>query len=156
MQKHNGSIMTSGHSSLEKYTSHLIRNGWIGLRKVMCERWGGEWTKTATYWPPPSSSGHGGAFFSFSCADQPGAWGPSLTAESWFSQLDLEHWLKALNTNCLTPCLTWVISLFYVHSFQPVDSQGYPLISSTGCTCYLHRCISHLTAWPGRRSICNT
>ena len=25
-----------------------------------------------------------------------------------------------------------------------VDSQGYPLISSTGCTCYLHRCIAFL------------
>ena len=42
------------------------------------------------------------------------------------------------------------------HSIQPFDSQGYPLISSTGCTCYLHRCISHLTARPGRRSICNS
>ena len=41
------------------------------------------------------------------------------------------------------------------HSIQPVDSQDYPLISSTGCTCCLHWCISHLTAWPGRRSICN-
>ena len=42
------------------------------------------------------------------------------------------------------------------HSIQPVDSQGYPPISSTGCTRYLHRCISHLTARPGRRSICNS
>ena len=42
------------------------------------------------------------------------------------------------------------------HSIQPpVDSQGYPPISSTGCICYLHRCISHLTARPGQRSICN-
>ena len=29
------------------------------------------------------------------------------------------------------------------HSIQPLDSQGHPLISSTGCTCYLHKCISH-------------
>ena len=28
------------------------------------------------------------------------------------------------------------------HSIQPFDSQGCLLISSTGCTCYLHRCIS--------------
>ena len=28
------------------------------------------------------------------------------------------------------------------HSIQPPDSQSCPLISSTGCTCYLHRCIS--------------
>ena len=28
------------------------------------------------------------------------------------------------------------------HSVQPLDSQGHPLISSTGFTCYLHRCSS--------------
>ena len=27
----------------------------------------------------------------------------------------------------------------HLHSIQTVDSQGYPRISSTGCTCYLHR-----------------
>ena len=103
----------------------------------------------------PSSSGYSSASFSFSWAAQPGAWGLSLSAESWFPQLDLEHWLQALNSNCLTSYLTRVISLFYAHSIQPVNCQGYLLISSTGCTCYLHRRISHLTAWPDRRSICN-
>ena len=39
--------------------------------------------------------------------------------------------------------------------FNPSTVKVIPLISSTGCTCYLHRCISLLTAWPGRRSICN-
>ena len=34
--------MTNRHSSLEKYTSHFIQKG--------CERWVGDWTKTATYW----------------------------------------------------------------------------------------------------------
>ena len=105
---------------------------------------------------PPSSSSHSSASFSFSWAAQPGAWGPSLSAESWFPQLDLEHWLQALNYNCLTSCVNRVISLFYAHSIHPVDTQGYPLIFSTRCICYLHRCISHLTAWPSRRSICNT
>ena len=154
MQKHNDAITTSGHSSSEIYTSHFIRNYWKGLKKVMCERWVGDWKKTATYWPP-SSSGHNSASFLFSWAVQPGTWGPSCCADSWFPQLDLEHWLQALNSNCLTSCLTRVITLFYVHSIQPVNSQGHPLISSTGCICYLHRWISHLTAWPGRRSICN-
>ena len=42
----------------------------------------------------------------------------------------------------------------HLHSIQRVLSQGYPLISSTWCTCYLHGCVSHLTTWPGRRSIC--
>ena len=132
MQKHNDAIKTSGHSSLEKYTSHFIRNGWKGLRKVMCERWVGDWTKTATYWPP-SSSGQSSASLSFSWAALPLACGLSLSAERWFPQLDLEHWLQALNSNCLISCLI----PGYI-----IDSQGHPLISSTGCTCYLHRCIS--------------
>ena len=42
------------------------------------------------------------------------------------------------------------------YSIQPVHCHGYTVISSNGCTCYLHRCISHLTATPGRRSICDT
>ena len=41
--------MTSEHTSLEKYTSHFIRKG---CESVLCERWVGDWTKTATYWPP--------------------------------------------------------------------------------------------------------
>ena len=45
MQKHNGdTIKTSGHSSLEKYTSHFIRKGCV---------WEVSWrlNRTATYWP---------------------------------------------------------------------------------------------------------
>ena len=38
-------IKRSGQCSLEKYTSHFIE-------RVVCERWVGDWTKTATYWPP--------------------------------------------------------------------------------------------------------
>ena len=98
MQKHNDAIKTSGHSSLEKYTSHFIES-------VVCERWVGDWTKTATYWPPSSSS-DSSASFSFSWAAQLGAWRPRLSTESWFPLLDLEHWLQALNSNCLTSCLT--------------------------------------------------
>ena len=141
-------IFTCGHSSLEKYTSHFIHNGWKGLRKVMCERWFGDWTKTAKYWPPNSSS-QSSASFSFSWAAQPGAWGPSLSAESWFPQLKLEHWLQALNSNWLELPVHWLILLFYAHSIQTVDSQGYPLTSSTGCTCYLHRYISYFDSLAG-------
>ena len=39
----------------------------------------------------PHSSGCHNLSFSFSWAAQPRAWGPSLSAESWFPQLDLEH-----------------------------------------------------------------
>ena len=35
------------------------------------------------------------------------------------------------------------------HSIQPLNNQGSPLISSTGCTCYLHRCISSFDSLAG-------
>ena len=84
------------------------------------------------------------------------------SAGSWFSLPEQEHWLQNLITNWLTSCRTRVISLFDIHLF-PVSSQfalnstrrqsRYPLISSTGLTCYSLWCISHLTVKPGRRSI---
>ena len=43
-----------------------------------------------------------------------------------------------------------------LHSFNPSTVKVIiSWYSSTGCTCYLHWCISILTARPGRRSICN-
>ena len=154
-------IKTSGHSYLEKYTSHflfeMVRKGY---ERVIV--WEVSWrlNKTATYWPPALLAI--AALLSRSTA-QPGAWGPSLfwdlvltpqTATSDFKLWSPTNWLP--DAPGLYHCLTYTCFLWRhnSHSIQPVDSQGYPLISSTGCTCYLHRCISHLTAWPGRRSIC--
>ena len=49
-----------------------------------------------------------------------------------------------------------VILLFHAHSIQTVDSQGYPLTSSTGDEPVIYTgAFLILTAWPGRRSICN-
>ena len=149
MQKHNDdTIKTSRHSSLEKYTSHFSRKSY--------ERyylWEVSWrlNRTATYWSP-NSSGYKSISFPFSWAAKPGAWGPSLCWDMVLtpaSSLQL-IWLPVAPGlyNYLTPtCLLWASHLY---SIQPVDSQGYCLISSTGCTCYLYRCISHLTAWPGQ------
>ena len=100
-------IKTSGHSSLGKYTSHFIRNGWKGLQKVMCERWVGDWTKTATYWPP-SSSGHSSVSFSFSWAAQPGAWG----SHSSIWNTDFKLW---------TPAAWLTVSPRLYHCFTPIQ-----------------------------------
>ena len=35
------------------------------------------------------------------------------------------------------------------HSIQPLDSQGRPLISLAGCTCYLYKCISSFNSLAG-------
>ena len=49
-------INTSGHSSLEKYTSHFIWKGSKGFERVtkgiICERWVGDWTELQHTDPP--------------------------------------------------------------------------------------------------------
>ena len=106
--------------------------------------------RTATYWPP-NSSGHSSISFPFSWVAQPGAWGPSLW---WDMVLIPASSLQLIWTSCHRGyIIIWrpptSCERHNSHSIQPFNSQGCPLISSTGCTCYLHRCIS---SWPG--SIC--
>ena len=123
-----------------------------GLRKgcvrVMCERWVGDWTDCNIL--TPSSSVFSSTSFSFCWLLNRWSWGLGplwkliLTTESYL-QLTQLVWGTGLY-NCLTPtCFLWES---HVHPIQPVHSQGYTLISSTGCTCYLHGCISYLTARP--------
>ena len=66
-------IITSGHSSLEKYTSHFIE-------RVVCERE----LETELQHIDPHFPGYYSISFPFSWADQPGAWGPP-SAGTWFS-----------------------------------------------------------------------
>ena len=108
--------------------------------------------------PLTNSSGYNSISFPFSWAAQLGSLGaqPLLghgSHSSIFSPTDLNFLSPGLYNNLTSTYFLRASNLF---SIQPIDSQGYPLISSTGCTSYLHRCISHLTAWPGRRLICNT
>ena len=70
-------IKTSGHSSLEKYTSHFIWKSLKGLRKVLSVR-GELETEQNCNILTPNSSGYRSISFLFSWAAQPGAWGPSL------------------------------------------------------------------------------
>ena len=94
--------------------------------------------------PPPKSSGYHSLSFPFSWAAQPGAWGPSL---SWDRVLIPASSLRMIWTSWHRGyIIIWRPSNFYErhnsHSIQPLDNQGLPLISSTGCICYLHRCVS--------------
>ena len=105
----------------------------------------------------PSSSGYSSTSFSSCRAAHP------ASAGTWFSLLrtattDSKLWSP---TNWLPVAPGYIIVCVHLlqwashlHSIQPVSRQGYPLISSTGCTYYLHWCISYLTARPGRRSVC--
>ena len=146
MQNHNDdTIKMSGHSSLEKYTSHFIE-------RVVCER--ELETEQRLQHIDPYSYGHNSVSFLFSWVAQPGARGPS-------SLLDLELWLQALNSNCselpvtglynnLTPTYFLWMSQFHTQ-FNPSTVKVAPdlLISSTGCTCYLHWCISSFDSLAG-------
>ena len=149
MQKKNDAIRTSGHSSLEKYTSHFIWKGSKGLLKVLlCEKGVGDWTELQHI--DPHSYGHNSVSFPFSWAAQPGAWGASLSGTMvlipasslqliWTptAQLGVPRapllaagcWLSLphLISNWLELPVHRVISLFYVHSIQHVHRQGYPL-----------------------------
>ena len=127
----------------------------------MCERWVGNLTKAPTYWPPSSSIAaplsHPAELLN---------WGPEGPALCWvWSSLlrtaTTDSKLQTLlhQTGFLSHRVIWFFDIHllqwasHLHLTQPVNSQGYPLISSTGCTCYLHWYISYLTARSGRRSI---
>ena len=64
--------MTNGHSSLEKYTSHFIRNRCERVTKGLCVR-GELETEQNCNILTPSSSGYSSTSFSFSWAAQPRA-----------------------------------------------------------------------------------
>ena len=127
MQKHNDAIKMSGHSSLEKYTSHFIWKGskWL-LKVLLCERCVGDWTELQHI--DPNSYGHNSVSFPFSWAAQPGAWGPSLSG-TWSSfQRLLSNASGALNSNYLIRgpegLLCWVLVL---------STASYLLLIWTSC-----------------------
>ena len=145
MQKH------SQHNNDERthffrkiYLSHFIQNGCERVTKGLCVRGELETEQTATYWPP-NSSVFSSTPFSFCWAAQSGvlrAHHPLLGAGSLYSILSPTNWLQTNWTSCCTGlyhCLTPTSFLWasHLHPIQPVHSQGYTLISLTGCTCSL-------------------
>ena len=110
----------------------------------------GDWTKTATYWPT-NSSGYHSHSFPFSWVAQPGACGPASllrrgSHSSIFSPIDLNFLSPGLYNN-LTSTYFLRASQFAINS-TPRQSRS-SLIYSTGCTCYLHRCISSFDSLAG-------
>ena len=120
------------------YLSHFIRKGW---ESFMCERWVGDWTNCNIL--IPSSFVFSSTSFSFCWTAQSGilrAHSPLLGVGSRYSILSLtrltptEPICRTRLYNCLTlTCFLWTSHL---HPIQPIHSQGYTLISSTGCTCF--------------------
>ena len=81
-----------------------------GYERVMCERWVGDWTKTATYWPP-ALPGYSSTPFSSCGAPQPGALRAQLSAGSGSHCFEVQQ----LTTNKLNFLSHRVIWLFDTH-----------------------------------------
>ena len=79
------------------YLSQFIRKG---CERVMCERWAGDWTETATYWPPVPPSFAALLSRSAGLLNR-GSWRPStlLSAGSHCLELTL-NWLQTNWTSC--------------------------------------------------------
>ena len=132
---------------------------------IICDKWVGDWTELQ--YIDHHSSGHSSISFPFSWVAQSGAWRPSLC---WDMVLIPASSLQLIWTSSRRGYIViWhpptSCKRHNSHSIQPFDSQGYPLIPSTGCNCYLHRCISSFdilagvnmlhaehTIWPHNRA----
>ena len=173
MQKHNDTIKTSGHSSLEKYTSHFIWKGSKGLLKfLLCERWVGDWTELQHI--DPHSYSHHSVSFPFSWVAQPGAWGPSFSGTWSLFQHLLSNWseLQLLNRGSWWPPLLGAGSLYsilsptrtscapsYIIVLRPLNStcrqsRLFPWCLRPDALVIYTGAFPILTAQPG--SICNT
>ena len=142
-------IMKNEHTSLEKYTSHTLFER-VGKGCV----WEVSWRLRDCNILTISSSDYSSTSFLFGCAAPPGVLRAQPSAGSSFSlPWTVANWLQLTQPVCdtgLYNCLTFACFLWasHLHPIQSVHSQGYTLISSTGCTCYSHRCVSYLTARP--------
>ena len=128
------------HSSLEKYTSHFIWKGCV---------WEGVGDRTELQHDDPHSSGHNSVSSLFSCIAQPGAWVPTLLSAGFLYRILSPTRLIPNSSDLQLPDFPGYIIVrrppsSCAHSFNPfmvkVIISWY---SSTGCTCYLHRCISY-------------
>ena len=142
MEKHNDAIKTSRHSYLEKYTCHFIRK-FERVTKVFIV-WGELETEQNCNILTPTLLAIT-VFLSRS---------PGFSAGGLGAQLYLRHGSHSsiFSPTAWTSCRRGYIIIWHPpasydrhnsHSIQLLDSQDRPLISSTGCTCYLHRCISY-------------
>ena len=124
------------------------------FERVVCERWVGDWTKLQDIAPPTPTFLAITRFLSPS----PGLLNRGLGAKPLLGHGSHSSIFSSTDLNFLSPELYIIIwrpptsCERQIHTqFNPSSVKVTPLISSTGCTCYLHRCISSLTARPGKR-----
>ena len=134
--------MTNEPTSLEKYTSHTLFSKGLRVRGEL------ETEQTATYWPQvPLTIA---ALLSHSAEllhrGSLRAASPPSGAGSHCLELQLKLQLQLTPTNSSRYIIVWHPPVSCGHHncsrFNPSTGWGDTLMSSTGCTCYLHRCIS--------------
>ena len=74
-----------------------------GYERVMCERWAGDWTKTATYWPLALLAIAALLSHPAGLLNQ-GPWGPSSLLDLILTASNCSNWLQTLISNSLTSC----------------------------------------------------
>ena len=93
----------------KKYTSltsfEMVRKGY---ERVMCERWVGDWTMTAAYWPPASLAiaalhSHPAGLLNR------GSWGPSSLLGLVLTASNCNNWLQTPNSLKLPATLGYII-----------------------------------------------
>ena len=132
--------MTNEHTSLEKDTSHTLCER---VAKGLCVRGELETEQTTTYWPQVPLTIAALLSHSAGLLNR-GSWRPKPSVGSWFSlprpaTWTPTNWLQLTRTVCgtgLYNSLTSTCSLWasHLHRIQPLHSQGYILMSLTGCT----------------------
>ena len=151
MQKHIQHNKDKRTQFFRKIYFSLYSKGFERVMKgIICERWVGDWTELQHIDPPTLLAT--AAFFPvlLGCSTG-GLGGPSLC---WDMVLIPASSLQLIGTSCsrgyiIIWCPPTSCERHNSQSIQPFDSQGCPLISLTGCTCYLHRCISSFDSLDG-------
>ena len=98
----------------------------------------------------PHSIGHNHVSFPFSCAGQPGAWGPTLLGTGFLYRiLSPTDWTSCAPSCLIVPRPPSFCGHHKSHSFNPSTVKVIFWYSLTGCTGYLHRCISYFDSLAG-------
>ena len=111
----------------------------------------GDCTKTATYWPPLFCISQPFFLVLLGCSTGDLGAQPLLahgSHSSIFSPTDLNFLSPGLYNNLTSTYFPWASQFRSQFNLSTVKVAP-DLISSTGCTCYLHRCISYFDVLAG-------
>ena len=122
----------------------ILNSKWSrkGYERVTCERWVGDWTETATYWPPVPLSLAALLYRSAGLLNR-GSWEPDPLLRDGSHCLELQQLTPKLTELPVTPSyiIVWhppaSCERHICTQFNPSTVKVIPLISSTGCTCSL-------------------